>query len=82
VNISSGSSGFTPALVRFVFHGCKFTFINITLCKAAHLYSSFLPFSKIIELFFCSQSYTLQASNIPIRILHNAAMIFNSAGKL
>ena len=27
-------------------------FINITLCKAAHLYSSFLPFSKIIEFLF------------------------------
>ena len=27
-------------------------FINITLCKAAHLYSSFLPFSKIIEFVF------------------------------
>ena len=59
MNISSGSSGFTPALVRFVFHGCKFTFINITLCKAAHLYSSFLPFSKIIDYFFFNSRYTL-----------------------
>ena len=58
MNISSGSSGFTPALVRLVFHGCKFTFINITPFKAAHLYSSFLPFSKIIDFFFNSR-YTL-----------------------